>query len=75
MVYTSSLSLYKQIRDEIKLVYGHESDMIAMFIVEDVTSRDIYDAHMPDKLKSKTDPSQFQICADIIFDIVAAIDD
>lgn len=37
MVYTSTLTLYKQIRDEIKPVYGLEADMIAMFIVEDVS--------------------------------------
>lgn len=48
MVYTSSLSLYKQIRDEIKPIYGQEADMIAMFIVEDVSgfnSTDILTDH------------------------------
>lgn len=37
MVYTSTLTLFRQIRDEIKPIYGHESDMLAMLIVEDVS--------------------------------------
>ena len=37
MVYTSTLNLFRQIRDEIKPVYGPEADMLAMFIVEDVS--------------------------------------
>jgi len=37
MVYTSTLSLFRQIRDEIKPLYGPEADMLAMFIVEDVS--------------------------------------
>lgn len=48
MVYTSTLNLFKQIREEIKPVYGHEADMIAMFIVEDVSgynSTDILTDH------------------------------
>jgi release factor glutamine methyltransferase len=48
MVYTSTLSLFRQIRDEIKPIYGHEADMLAMFIVEDVSgfsSTDILTDH------------------------------
>ncbi len=48
MVYTSTLSLYRQIRDEIKPNYGSEADMLAMFIVEDVSgfsSTDILTDH------------------------------
>ena len=37
MVYTSTLSLFRQIRDEIRPQYGPEADMLAMFIVEDVS--------------------------------------
>jgi release factor glutamine methyltransferase len=37
MVYTSTLTLFRQIRDEIKPIYGPESDMLAMLIVEDVS--------------------------------------
>ena len=37
MVNTSSLSLFRQIRDEIKPIYGPEADMLAMLIVEDVS--------------------------------------
>jgi release factor glutamine methyltransferase len=37
MVYTSTLSLFRQIRDEIKPIYGPEADMLAMLIVEDVS--------------------------------------
>lgn len=48
MVYTSSLSLFKQIRDEIKPIYGQEAEMLAMLIVEDVSgfsSTDILTDH------------------------------
>jgi len=48
MVYTSTLTLYRKIRDEIKAVYGQEADMLAMFIVEDVSgfsSTDILTDH------------------------------
>ena len=48
MVYTSTLSLYRKIRDEIESVYGPEADMLAMLIVEDVSgfsSTDILTDH------------------------------
>lgn len=48
MVYTSTLALFRQIRDEIKPIYKHEADMLAMFIVEDVSgfsSTDILTDH------------------------------
>ena len=48
MVYTSTLTLFKQIRDEIKPIYGQEADMLAMYIVEDVSgfsSTDILTDH------------------------------
>jgi release factor glutamine methyltransferase len=48
MVYTSTLRLFRQIRDEIEPIYGHEADMLAMFIVEDVSgfnSTDILTDH------------------------------
>jgi release factor glutamine methyltransferase len=48
MVYTSALSLFKQIRDEITPIYGQEADMLAMLIVEDVSgfsSTDILTDH------------------------------
>jgi release factor glutamine methyltransferase len=48
MVYTSTLRLFRQIRDEIKPIYGQEADMLAMLIVEDVSgfsSTDILTDH------------------------------
>lgn len=37
MVYTSTLSLFRQIRDDIKPIYGQEADMLAMLVVEEVS--------------------------------------
>jgi len=37
MPYTSTLKLFRRIRDEIKPLYGHEAEMLAMYIVEDVS--------------------------------------
>jgi len=55
MVYTSTLSLYRQIREEIMPIYGDEANMLSMLIVEDVSgfsSTDILTDH-----KFQTGPS------------------
>lgn len=55
MRYTSTRSLFNQIRNEIKPIYGDEADTLAMFIVEDVSgfsSTDILTDH-----KFQTGPS------------------
>ena len=52
MVYTSTLSLFRQIRDEIKPIYGHEADMLAMFIVEDVSGFNSTDILVDNKFQT-----------------------
>ena len=52
MVYTSTLSLFRQIRDEIKPIYGPEADMLAMFIVEDVSGFNSTDILIDNKFQT-----------------------
>jgi release factor glutamine methyltransferase len=52
MVYTSTLSLFRQIRDEIKPIYGPEADMLAMFIVEDVSGFNSTDIIVDNKFQT-----------------------
>lgn len=52
MVYTSTLSLFRQIRDEIKPLYGQEADMLAMFIVEDVSGFNSTDILVDNKFQT-----------------------
>jgi release factor glutamine methyltransferase len=52
MVYTSTLSLFKQIRDEIKPIYGVEADMLAMLIVEDVSGFNSTDILVDNKFQT-----------------------
>ena len=52
MVYTSTLGLFRQIRDEIKPVYGQEADMLAMLIVEDVSGYNSTDILVDNKFQT-----------------------
>lgn len=52
MVYTSTLTLFRQIRDEIKPIYGPESDMLAMLIVEDVSGFNSTDILVDNKFQT-----------------------
>lgn len=52
MVYTSTLSLFRQIRDEIEPIYGPEADMLAMFIVEDVSGFNSTDIIVDNKFQT-----------------------
>ena len=52
MVFTSTLSLFRQIRDEIKPIYGAEADMLAMLIVEDVSGFNSTDILVDNKFQT-----------------------
>jgi len=52
MVYTSTLTLFRQIRDEIKPLYGPEADMLAMFIVEDISGFNSTDILVDNKFQT-----------------------
>jgi release factor glutamine methyltransferase len=52
MVYTSTLTLFRQIRDEIKPIYGPEADMLAMLIVEEVSGFNSTDILVDNKFQT-----------------------